>query len=208
MSTLSPSRREFLRNALGLLVVSAASPAVVLGRVLPDIALDDHGTLLATYTLALRDYPDLQKVHGAIKLDSQELWQLNPDHLEFAELYLAAPRGRYPIAITRVAAEGPDAFKAVSTYCSHGKGYQIKYLEDPDTGEYLFQCDHKGSVFLPDGTHVDRPKTPKVGDLRKFPAIYNEAEGTVKISHIFPAPDVVGVELPPLSPPRDAEKSE
>jgi hypothetical protein len=161
---------------------------VVLGRIIPTITESSAGVLVASYTFKISDYPDLIDVGGSIKLNTPAQWKLNPDHADFNDLSMKAPHGRFPIAVTRVAESGVDAFKSVSTYCSHGQGYQVRYTLDDELGELVFKCDHLGSTFYPDGTHIPNPLTPDAGDLRKFPTTHNEDAGTVTINGVIDTP--------------------
>lgn len=176
MGENTTSRREFLRNALGVVVIASTSPLVVLGRVTPELAGDGAGGLIATYTIKLSDYKDLATVGGSIRLTRPEQLLLNPDHVDNA-----FEEDDFPIAITRTAESGADAFKAVSTYCTHGFGYQIGDY-NRSTGQFV--CPHKGSTFRADGTHVQKSGTPDVGDLRKFPVVYDAEAGTLTLQEV------------------------
>lgn len=189
MADLSSSRRDFLRNALGLVILSSTAPAVVLGRIFPNLEQTSSGSVVATYTIKVSDYPKLADIGGSVKLTEPDQLLLNPDQ---------KARGftgkTFPIAITRVAESGADAFKAVSTYCTHGADYQVKDF-DPVKG--WFVCPHQGSTFKADGTHVNRINTPPVGNLRKFPAVYDEDAGTITLSNVLQVADVEGIgEIP------------
>jgi hypothetical protein len=193
MATTGTSRRSFLRGAIGLLVMSTATPGALLGRIEPTISTGSSGTVVATYTLRLRDFPELKIVGGSVKLVNPGQLMLNPDHqlhgVPGAE-NTTPTQGWYPIAITRVALDGAEAFKAVSTYCTHGQGYQIGDY-DPSTGYYV--CPHNYSTFLADGTHVTREGTPDVGNLRAFPTFFNEAEGEIRIEQVLATTSAVGL---------------
>jgi Rieske Fe-S protein len=182
MDDLTPSRRNFLRNALGVVILASTAPAVVIGRVFPTLSKDNAGNLVATYVIALSDYPTLVDIGGSVKLTSPEQLMLNPDHK--ARSFTGKT---FPIAITRVSETGTDAFKAVSTYCSHGADYQVR---DYDPIKGWFVCPHQGSTFKADGTHVIRINTPPVGPLRKFPATYDEAAGTITLENVLAVADV------------------
>jgi hypothetical protein len=179
-STNTSSRRGFLIKALGMLVVTAAAPTVMLGRVYPSNVTRSEGQVVATYDIKISDYPDLQVVGGSVKLVSEEQLVLNPDHIAHQDASLRADetsakrRGWYPIAVTRVAATGTSAFKAISTYCTHGEGYQLNYVasSSPNTAG-TFVCPHRSSTFAADGTHITKQNTPDVGDVKKFPATYD-----------------------------------
>lgn len=171
-------RRFFLQSAGALLVVAATAPVRVLGLLHPDRGAYDRDEI--SYTFRVADYPALARVGGSVKLSSSdEMIGLNPDHRIHAQPSLTPPRGRYPIAVTRVAEDGPEAFVAVSTFCTHGKNYQLK---DYDAESGLFVCPHKGACFKADGTHVEREGTPDVEDLRRFPAVFDERKGTLKLT--------------------------
>lgn len=177
MGTSSTSRRAFLRNALGVVVVAGTSPLTILGRVIPEIMTRSGNMLVAVYTIELEDYPDLAEAGGSIRLTSPEQLMLNPDHVNFSFDDVI-----FPIAITRVAVSGADMFKAVSTYCTHGFGYEIgPYNAEKDE----FVCPHNHSTFRADGSHVDKPGTPPVGDLRKFPVIYDAGAGTLTLEQVL-----------------------
>lgn len=170
------NRRYFLRSAGALLVFAATAPTRLLGVLRPDEFDRDE----VTFTLNVSDYPVLAEVGRSVKLATPEkMLGLNPDHRLHGDASLTPPRGRYPIAVTRVAERGANAFVAVSTFCSHGKGYQLKDY-DPESG--LFVCPHKGACFRADGTHVERDNTPDVDDLRRFPAVFDERRGTLKLT--------------------------
>lgn len=179
-STSTSSRRGFLIKALGLLVVTATAPTMMLGRVFPTNVSRSEGGVVATYEIKLSDYPALQTVGGSVKLVSDEQLALNPDHVYYQDPALRAAetstkhRGWYPIAVTRVAATGSDAFKAISTFCSHGAEYQLNYVasSSPNTAG-TFVCPHLGSTFAADGTHITKRNTPDVGDVKKFPATFD-----------------------------------
>ncbi len=176
------TRRSFLRSALSLLVISTAAPGIVLGRIMPQLSETPSGAVTATYTLHIPDFPELQLVGGSVKLVSFDQLQLNPDQLRYGDQTLRAQddrRGWYPLAVTRVALEGMDAFKTVSTYCTHGFEYQVGDY-DAVTGEFV--CPHNGSSYLADGTHIDKPETPPVGNLKSFPTTYDGAFETVQIT--------------------------
>lgn len=171
------SRRDFLRNTLGVAVLASTSPIVVLGHIVPTLSKSTSGQLVATYVVKLEDYPQLDQVGGSVKLTDPAQLFLNPDHRD------RSFTGKdFPIAITRVAEAGEDAFKAVSTYCSHGFDYQVRDY-NPITN--LFVCPHRGSSFTADGTHVVKPNTPNVGDLRKFPAVYDVFSGTITLDRVL-----------------------
>jgi len=173
------SRRDFLRNALSVVVLSTASPLLVLGRVIPNIEEVSSGQVVASYILTLADFPKLATVGGSVKLVTPEQLKLNPDHQSGTD---------FPIAVTRVAESGADAFKAVSTYCTHGFGFQLRDY-NPVTGNFV--CPHMSSTFTADGTRVNKPNTPVVGNLRKFPAVYDAEAGTITLQNVL---DVSGVE--------------
>ncbi|MBS1911621.1 MAG: Rieske 2Fe-2S domain-containing protein [Bacteroidetes bacterium] len=183
MSSSSLERRRFLRNSLGLVVVACGSPRTVLGRLTPTLSVTESGSILATYILHLADYPTLDSVGGSVKLTQPNLLQLNPDHR-----YYGSTAKPFPIAVTRVAEAGTDAFVAVSTYCTHGAGYQLRDY-DPING--VFVCPHQGSTFKADGTHVVVSRTPNVGNLRKFTATYDEAAGTITLGNVL---QIAGIE--------------
>lgn len=191
MSTLPPSRREFLRQALGMAVVASTSPLVVLGRITPSITTSASGQVIATYTINLSDYPDLATVWGSVKLTQPEQLLMNPDHRR------RSFTGKdFPIAITRVEESGPDAFKAVSTYCTHGEDYQVGNF-NPVTLEFV--CPHKKSAFRADGTHVWKPNTPEVGNLRTFPCVYDEVAGTITLDKVLSADEIEPAGNPPAA---------
>lgn len=191
MGTPSTSRRTFLRNALGMVVIAGATPMTVLGRILPEISFAGKGKIIATYTIKLSDYPELAEVGGSIRLTAPEELKLNPDHVTYSFNDMI-----FPIAITRVADSGTDMFKAVSTYCTHGFGFQIgPYNAEKDE----FVCPHNRSTFRADGTHVDKPNTPNVGDLRKFPVIYDADAGTITLQQVL---EVAGLDRLDLIPSR------
>jgi Rieske Fe-S protein len=185
---LTTSRRDFLRNTLTLAVVSAAIPGAVFGRIMPEFRKGSSGQLVATYTIKLSDYPNLGTVGGSIKLTSNEQLKLNPDHLEHFDLILKgqnSKRGWYPIAITRVAESGANAFKAVSTYCQHGEGYQVDYVPSGTAGAVgRFVCPHQKSTFEADGSHVTLKNTPDVGDLRKFQVTFDGETITLTLDDV------------------------
>lgn len=184
MSANNTTRRNFLRTALSLMVVSTATPGLILGRVVPELTESAMGRIMASYTLMIQDFPELQLLGGSVKLVDFEQLALNPDHQQHGDADLRAldeRRGWYPLAVTRVALDGVDAFKTVSTYCTHGQGYQVKDY-DPNTMEFV--CPHKGSSFRADGTRIDKPETPVVGDLRAFPTIFQPEQSVVVISGI------------------------
>lgn len=182
MQNLSNSRREFLRQALGLTVVASTSPLVVLGKIIPSLSESASGQIVATYVIKIADYPPLATVDSSVRLMEPDQLLRNPDHVR------RAFTGKdFPIAITRVAETGADAFKAVSTYCSHGADYSVKDF-NPITGEFV--CPHKGSSFMADGTHIPKANTPLVGDLRKFPAVYDEEAGTITLDKVLEVADV------------------
>jgi Rieske Fe-S protein len=177
MSTFTSSRREFLRNALSLVVISTTTPLVVLGRVIPNVEKLATGEVVASYIIRLSDFPKLANVGDSVKLTTPEQLALNPDHVR------RSFTGRdFPIAVTRVAESGADAFKAVSTYCTHGADYQVG---DYNPVKGWFICPHQQSTFTADGTHVQRSGTPVVGNLRKFPATYDEEAGTITIENVL-----------------------
>jgi hypothetical protein len=185
------NRRSFIRSSLGLVVVSAVTPGEVLGRILPDsLKNGEAGSLLGTFTLNIRDFPELQQVRGVVKLhEPSMLMNLNPDHCAYFDPLLPAPaRGRYPIAVCRVAKSGPDAIRAVSTLCSHGVGYQLDVVSDRN--ECVFVCPHLYSSFKLDGRwippsrskHAETDMTPDdLKDLRTFPTTFDETTGSVTI---------------------------
>jgi|GEM_PF-2331387 len=186
-----PSRRQFFRQALSLVAVSAATPSIVLARLIPDISESAEGSILATYSFRLSDVaPALDAVGNSLKLQTpQDLWNLNPDHLNFHDYSLPAPRGRYPIAVTRVEESGTDAFRSVSTRCSHGEDYQVNDF-NPTLG--YFECPHEKSRFLADGTKI----TTNVpgGNLRKFPTTFDGE--VITLSNVNQISAVAGEELP------------
>lgn len=189
MGTSSTSRRDFLRTALGVAVLAGASPMVVLGRVMPEITAGGSGKIVATYTIKLSDYPALANVGGSIRLVNPDQLLLNPDHVTNA-----FEDEVFPIAITRVAESGPDMFKAVSTYCTHGYGYQIgPYNAAKDE----FVCPHQRSTFRADGTRVNKPGTPNVGDLLKFPVTYDAEAGTITLQQVLQVSGLRGLEVIP-----------
>jgi Rieske Fe-S protein len=182
MADLTPSRRNFLRNALGVVVLASTAPAVVVGRIFPKLAHNAAGNLVATYVINVADYPILADVGGSVKLTEPAQLMLNPDHKA------RSFTGRdFPIAVTRVAASGIDAFKSVSTYCSHGADYQVR---DYDPIKGWFTCPHQGSTFKADGTHVVRINTPPVGPLRKFATTFDEDAGTITIENVLQVADI------------------
>jgi Rieske Fe-S protein len=185
---LTTSRRDFLRNTLTLAVVSAAVPGAVFGRIMPEFRKGSSGQLVATYTIKLSDYPNLEKVGGSIKLTTNEQLKLNPDHIENSNLLLKGQdihRGWYPIAITRVAESGVNAFKGVSTYCQHGEGYQVDYVPSSTPGAVgRFVCPHQKSTFEADGTHVTIKNTPDVDDLRKFQVTFDGETITLTLDDV------------------------
>lgn len=169
MGSFFTSRREFLRSALSLAVISTAAPGLLLGRVTPTFHRNSSGQLVAQYKIRVSDYPALSAVGGSVKLESSSAqWRLNPDHVTFYDGTIP-----FPIAVTRVSASGADAFKAVSTYCTHGAGYQ---LNDYDPVAAMFVCPHQQSAFRADGTHIDpsdpaapNPDAPRgIANLRTF----------------------------------------
>jgi hypothetical protein len=176
------SRREFLRNALAMTVVSAAAPTMVLGRIVPELHKDSSGQMVFTYTIRLSTLNGgLDNVGDSIKLITQEQLKLNQDHRDYADLIKKGEnihRGWYPIAITRVAEQGRDAFKSVSTYCQHREGYQIDYKPNGTPGMVgRFVCPHKGSTFEVDGSRVTVQDTPEVdSDLRTFPTTFDDID--------------------------------
>jgi hypothetical protein len=182
------SRRDFLRTTLTFAVVSAAVPGVVFGRIMPEFRKGSSGQLVATYTIKLSDYPNLGTVGGSIKLTSNEQLKLNPDHLENFDPIKKGEnikRGWYPIAITRVAESGPNAFRAVSSYCPHGEGYQVDYVASTTAGGVgRFVCSHQKSTFEADGTHVTIRNTPDVGDLRKFQTTFDGETITLTLDDV------------------------
>lgn len=189
MADLTPSRREFLRNALGVVVLASTAPAVVIGRILPKLEMTASGSLVATYTIKVSDFPKLADVGGSVKLTDPVQLMLNPDHK--ARSFTGKT---FPIAVTRVAEAGTDAFKAVSTYCSHGADYQVK---DYDPVKGWFECPHQRSSFKADGTHIVRINTPPVGPLRRFPAVYDEDAGTITLNNVLQVADIEGIgEIP------------
>jgi hypothetical protein len=122
----------------------------------------------------------LENVGGSVKLISADQMNLNPDHVANRNFLKPPPRGRYPIAVTRIATSGPDAFRAVSTYCTHGMDYQLDDF-NPVTKEFV--CPHRGSSFTADGTHIAKADTPQgCSDLRRFAALFDEAEGTITLT--------------------------
>ncbi len=168
MGSFSTTRRTFLRSALSLVVISTATPGAVLGRIIPTLHRNSAGQTVAKYKIKVSDFGELGSVGGSVKLDNPREWRLNPDHVTFYDGVTA-----YPIAVTRVAMSGNDAFKAVSTYCTHGAGYQ---LLDFDASRGMFICPHQQSAFRADGTHIDPsdPSAPShdaprgIGNLRTF----------------------------------------
>jgi hypothetical protein len=174
--------------------MSTATPGLLLGRIEPTVSEARGGKVVATYTLRLRDFPELKVVGGSVKLVNPGQIMLNPDQqlhgVPGATPENSPTRGWYPIAITRVAIDGLDAFKAVSTYCTHGEGYQIGDY-DAATGEFV--CPHNFSSFRADGTHIEKDGTPPVGNLRSFPAFFDEAEGEIRIEEVLATTTAVGV---------------
>jgi Rieske Fe-S protein len=169
------SRRDLLRSAA--LLVIGGIPSTLLGRILPSDR-DTEGRI--TYTLNIDDYPQLKSVGGSVKLVSEQQMKFNPDHVTNHDYLKAAPRGRYPIAITRVAESGPDMFAAVSTFCSHGAGFQLNDF-DPVAGE--FHCPHRGSTFTACGVPVRKPDAPTgLEPLRCFPVVYDAARKTLTLT--------------------------
>lgn len=185
MSTFTASRREFLRNALSVVVISTASPLVMLGRVMPNIEKMVTGEVVASYVLKLTDFPKLANIGGSVRLVTPDELAMNPDHIR-----RSFTGTDFPIAVTRVAATGTDAFKSVSTYCTHGSDYRIGDY-NPVTGQFV--CPHKGSTFKADGTHVPKANTPDVGNLRSFPTLFDEASGTVTIQNVLETPETSGI---------------
>lgn len=151
MGSFFTTRRGFLRSALSLAVISTATPGLLIGRIIPTFHRTSSGAMLAQYKIRVQDYADLANVGGSVKLMRSAEFKLNPDHNLFFDGEVP-----FPIAITRVLASGENAFKAVSTYCTHGAGYQ---LNDYDPVAGMFVCPHLQSAFRADGTHID-PSDP------------------------------------------------
>ncbi|MBS1911622.1 MAG: T9SS type A sorting domain-containing protein [Bacteroidetes bacterium] len=171
---------------MSVVVLASTSPLIAIGKLTPSIRQTESGQLVATYTILLNDYPALQPVGGSVKLTNPDQLLLNPDHVERHGF-----SGKdFPIAVTRVAESGSDAFKAVSTYCTHGFDFQLNDY-NPILGQFI--CPHKGSTFLADGTHVDKSNTPPVGDLRKFPATYNEALGAITLDKVLGVEEIENI---------------
>jgi len=187
------SRRGFIKDSLGLAVVSALAPSVVLGRALPRWLYNDglsKHTSAGAYTIRVSEYPDLVVVGGSVMLISDEQLLLNEDHVEWRDANLrretesfACKQGWYPISVTRVKASGVDAFVAVSTFCPHEAEYQVAF----DPIRFIYFCCHQESSFRPDGTwiHPDdpdalSPEAPRTGTvrngLRKFSASFDDAD--------------------------------
>lgn len=191
--SLTPSRRDFLRQALSLVAVSAAAPSIVLARLVPDISESPSGSILATYSFNIADVGGaLNEVGNSLKLQNPEdLWNLNPDHVRYHQFSLQPPRGRYPIAVTRIAESGTDAFVSVSTRCTHGDEYQIGNF---DATKGYFECPHEKSRFTAEGVKI----TANVpgGDLRKFPTTFDESTGTITLSGVNQVAGVESDEIP------------
>ncbi len=183
------SRRDFLRTGFGLVVVASVSPLVVLGNIIPEITSNSHGRLIATYTIHINEYPALATVGGSIRLTRPEQLLLNPDHVNNP-----SPDTIFPIAITRVADHGDDMFRAVSTYCTHGAGYQIGDY-NPSTDQFI--CPHMGSTYRADGTNVGRPGTPNFGDLRRFPVVYDPQAETLTLQEVLQVSGIEELEVIP-----------
>ncbi len=199
-NTADDSRRDFLKRAAGLVVVSVAARGVVLGRL--SLPGDVPGKLSTLIQIRLSDYPDLAQVGGSIKLIRDEELLLNPDHVELGSASLRAEteafsckRGWYPIAVTRVADVGENAFTAVSTYCPHGNDYQVSF----DPLEFRFHCCHQGSNFEPDGTWI----TPPAGD-RDAPRTGTVRNGLRKFRASFDGDNTVTIDTQPASADTDS----
>lgn len=179
MDDRSDSRREFLRNALSVLVVASSAPLRLLGGLVPAVRFDDNGTITVAYVLRLVEYPALADVYGSVKLSTLEQLKMNPDHV------VHAISGDFPIVVTRVAMTGFDAFKAVSSYCTHNRNHAVDEF-DPVTREFV--CQHRGSSFSADGTHIPKPGTPTgIGNLRSFHTVFDETADTVTIEGVLEA---------------------
>lgn len=182
MHELLNSRRTFLRNALGLVVLSSTAPVTVIGRLLPQLHRDASGALVATYVLKVADYPALANVGGSVKLTTSQQLLLNPDHVA------RGGAGRsFPIAVTRITVTGTAAFAAVSTYCTHGFDYQLRDF-NAVTGQ--FTCPHRGATFSAEGVHIMKSGTPNVGNLRTFTATFDEDAGTITLGGVRQVADV------------------
>lgn len=179
MNDRSDSRREFLRNALSVFVVASSAPLRLLGSLMPTIRFGDDGAVVVAYILRPSEYPELADVYGSVKLATAEELMMNPDHVAHAL------SGNFPIIVTRIAMSGADAFKTVSSYCTHRRNYAVAPF-NPVTREFV--CPHRGSSFSADGTHIPKDGTPSgVGNLRSFPTVFDEAAGTVTIEGLLTA---------------------
>ena len=168
MGTNSDSRRNFLKQSLGLLVVSTAGGVSLYGRILPkSYKRLNNSQVAATYTLKVSDFPTqtlpngtkigLTEVGSSLKLTSLEELQMNPDHCERS----GRDGKNYPIAIVRTQESGENAFTAVSTWCPHNEKSQLDYF-NAELGEGgLFVCtQHENSCYTADGTWVPPSQSP------------------------------------------------
>lgn len=170
---MTSTRREFLRNSLTLALVSPLIPGQLLAIFRPSIESNSQGQLVAIYTIKISERAPLATVGGTIRLEQLSELLMNPDHCENS----GADDMDYPIAITRVAESGPDAFEAVSTWCTHASGFSVEY----DATEKVFICPHQQSRFQVDGTHISGPAN---GNLRSFPITFDGVD-TITISDLL-----------------------
>ena len=168
MEETTRGRRNFLRNTLGLLVVSTAGSIPVHGRILPISFKQVNKTQVrATYALRVSDFPTeviengikvgLTEVGSSIKLTSFQELQMNPDHCKRS----GRDGKNYPISIVRVKESGPDAFTAVSTWCPHNEKSQLAYFDHQRGNGGLFVCtEHENSCYRADGSWVSPTESP------------------------------------------------
>jgi hypothetical protein len=178
MKQLTTSHLRIAQYALSTLVVALLSPFILHGRIAPLSMKHAVGVgtgTTGTYTVKLSDYPALASVGGSVRLSSTDQLALNPDHLAHRTASKA-----YPIALTRVARTGRDAFSAVSTYCGPScDGRAAEY----DATMREFVCE-TGATFKVDGKPSVKPGIPITEGLKTFPAIYNADAGTVTLQNV------------------------
>lgn len=171
-SEKKPNRRDFLKQSIGLLVVSTAGGTALYGRILPkSYKRVNANQVAATYSIKVSDFPTqtlpngikigLTEVGSSIKLTTFEELQMNPDHCQRS----GRDGVNYPISIVRVKESGDDAFTAVSTWCPHNNKSQLAYFNHQLGDDGLFVCtEHEFSCFKADGTWVPPEDSPYPDD--------------------------------------------
>ncbi|MDD3125482.1 MAG: T9SS type A sorting domain-containing protein [Candidatus Kapabacteria bacterium] len=135
-------RREFLKKALSISVLSLACPHFLRGELAPtEITDSGDGKIQNIYTLDLEQYPELKELWGSIRIsvprnapgESGKMEELIITHVDYDE---------YGVH-----------FSALNTLCPH-EGNRVMDLQ-PDL--HIFECSGHSSLFSPVGIFIGGP---------------------------------------------------